>query len=727
MHAFFKFTRRNAGIAMIAAGVFACNSVYVRAADVAARERAPAARNVVEQLEAPVDPDELPLQCDPIDKVVSPDGTRLAFVGELYSTTRRYGLFVIELRTGVVRQLVQKALKTEIAWSPDSKHIALANAAGYVVRYPLEIVNIETGEVTPTGILGYVPDWSPDGREIACVVDRTRGDGTPDGRIGVWNLESKTLRRISPPGFNVTLRNESGHVTGAYAPKWSPDNRRIAFLQYHLHWSDGKARTRRDTWVVDADGRDLRLVRRDIQSRSLQWSADSQSISMKSPEATIEVNSLEVAPKSAWPALPDEVQNELEAEKAARKRAAGYDVDRILAVNKPWTKPDYSRLGSIQFTHRMSPTRLDERFSWQHDGTWSVEVIHREDEKAESEIGRLWLTTGENQQFTLPAKGRYPRQTTVKPLQATRERFGHLMGTRANFVAVDWGRTPQLFHVVDARPAEDPGLTVLELKVNPRTARRHHLNCGAMFHSTSWAYLHHLRLRRAELTIDNATGRILRETSHTDYGPTAIVFSDWIEHEGNSFPGLIRITNADQQFTVEYRFQVLPTGVWLLESGTSQFAGKQPQREELVDVQMNAESPHVARHLTCVRAGLAELSQDAQTTDLTFESNLLRLGQRDALHWTGDDPAVRGLTSLEFTTGSGGQRFREMPARPTLRARLRYDHPFPQVATAEPLLFALYDDTGHPVQTHSIPVAAIKTLQRPAAEFLSQIRARSRL
>ena len=288
------------------------------------------------------------------------------------------------------------------------------------------------------------------------------------------------------------------------------------------------------------------------------------------------------------------------------------------------------------------------------------------------------------------------------------------MGTCANFVAVDWGRTPQLFDLVDARPAEEPGLTVLELKLNLHTARRYHLNYGPMFHSTSWAYLHHLRLRRAELTIDDATGRILRETSQTNYGVTTIEFDDWTEHKGNSFTGSIRITNAERQFTVEYRFQVLPTGVWLLESGTSQFAGKQPQREELVDVQINAESPDVARHLTRVRSGLAELSQDAQTTDLTFESNLLRLGQRDALHWTGNDPALSGLTSLEFTTGSGGQRFREMPARPTLRARLRYDHPFPQVAAAEPLLFALYDDAGLPVQTHTIPVAALGTLQRPA-------------
>ena len=63
---------------------------------------------MADRLDAPVDPDALPFPCDPIYKVVAPDGAKLAFVGRMYSAVDRYGLFVIELKTGVVRQLIAK-------------------------------------------------------------------------------------------------------------------------------------------------------------------------------------------------------------------------------------------------------------------------------------------------------------------------------------------------------------------------------------------------------------------------------------------------------------------------------------------------------------------------------------------------------------------------------------------------------------------------------------------
>lgn len=719
---------------LVAGVLMACaitaNSFYVEFAEAFAPETAQAQPEVIDQLEAPVSADNLPVRFDPIYKQLSPDGMKLAIVGSWHSEEDRYGLFLIDLKTGMAHHLVKKALKTNIAWSPDSKRIAFANAAGYVVEYPLAIVDVSTGQIEETGILGHMPDWSPDGSEIACLVDRTRADGVPDGRVGVWDLETRSLRKISPSGFNVTLQNGNRYVSGAYSPKWSPDGKQVAFLQHHREDSTKQLATWRDLWVVGADGDNLRLVKKDIpkdiHSSELQWSPDGESLVVKSTSETLDVTRLTPAAKSEWPSLPEEALREQEEIQAGLERAAKFDVEKVLSANRAWQKPDYRQVKSIEFTHKMSPIRLDERFSWIRDGAWSVRVLYREDDKAKTDLGKLWLTTDKNERFTMLAEDHYPRQLELTSWEATQSRFGHLMGTRANCVALDWGRRPELFQVVDAHPAKEPGQTVLELALDPKISRDYRINFGAMFHSTSWAYLHDLSVRRAELTIDDNTGRILAETSHTSPSPTQITFADWIERNGKSFPGSIRIANEHHQFAVEYQFQLLPQGVWLLKSGKSQFQGKEAQKEELVDLKINAEDPEVQKHLNRVREGLEELNEAGETAELKFESNRFHLGRREDLTWSNAGPAG-SLTSVEFLPRSKGQRFREISASPRLHALFQFKRPFPNVKSVDPLLFVLYDEAGQPVHAHAIPLAAVDALQRPAATFLHRIREHSRL
>lgn len=726
-----RLSLRSKGIVIALAALVLGNSCYVQVREVFATERTKATvtrPEIIDHLEAPVSPDKLPVRFDPISRRLSPDGTKLAIVGRWNSAEKRYGLFVIDLTTGDVFHLVKKPLKTPVAWSPDSQRIAFANAGGYVVRYPLAIVDVASGNIEETGILGHDPDWSPDGSRIACIVDRTRGDGVPDGRVGVWDLETQSLRTISPPGFDVRLRNGDHFVSGALRPAWSPDGRQIAYLQAHREAAAEQIVTRCDLWVIDADGDNLRLVQRDVGYAGPQWSTDSRALVVGSTKEKRDVTQLAPAPRTDWPALPPVAQRGLEEQESARKRAAQFDVARVLRVNQPWQKPDYSRLKSLEFTHRMSPIRLDERFSWQRNGPWSVEVLNRDEEQSQPEIGKLWLMTPNNDVFILLADDAYPRKTELKPHEVVRSRFGHLMGTKINFVSLDWGRNPALFDVVDARPGKEPGQTVLELQLNPQVSRRYRINYGTMFHFTSWAYLHDLAVRRAELTIDEQTGRILSETAFTNYGLTQITLAEWIERGGKSFPGFIHITNEHEQypFDAEYRFQLLPEGVWLLKSGQSQFAGKEAQREEIVDLKIDAETPEVQQHLNRIRAGQAGFEQPDQTVGVQFESNRFQLGQREELTWSNDDPAGR-LTSVEFVPRLSSERFREMHAHPTLRARFHYQQPFPEIKTADPLLFVLYDEAGQPIHVYAIPISAVDALHRPAAEFLNRIRRHSRL
>jgi Tol biopolymer transport system component len=74
----------------------------------------------------------LPSECEPLYLAVSPDGEKVAFTGSRGSGDHQdYGLFVLEPKTGAVKLLIKKALKTLAAWSPDSRKLAIGAGAGY--------------------------------------------------------------------------------------------------------------------------------------------------------------------------------------------------------------------------------------------------------------------------------------------------------------------------------------------------------------------------------------------------------------------------------------------------------------------------------------------------------------------------------------------------------------------------------------------------------------------
>jgi hypothetical protein len=164
------------------------------------------------------------------------------------------------------------------------------------------------------------------------------------------------------------------------------------------------------------------------------------------------------------------------------------------------------------------------------------------------------------------------------------------MGTRVNFTALDWGRDPASFEIRDAK-SEDGGRTILELapKLSPER-RRYTLNAGAMFETTSWAYVHDLPVARSVLTIEAATQRVVREVDY-GYGGESVCevsLSDWLDvDDGQSVPLRLQLAFPGQRFTVDDRFQWRPEGLWILNEGTSTFAAQEPQRETLIELRVD--------------------------------------------------------------------------------------------------------------------------------------------
>lgn len=144
------------------------------------------------------------------------------------------------------------------AVSPDGKR-TLFNSRGDIFSVPVK--NGPTRNLTATaGIHERNPQWSPDGRSVAYVSDRTGED-----EIYIQNQDGRT------EAVAVT----SGETTYKYRPLWSPDNKKIL-------WSDRLQRLR----YVDVETRAVKEVAHAVrfEIRDYDWSPDSKWITWSQPE-----------------------------------------------------------------------------------------------------------------------------------------------------------------------------------------------------------------------------------------------------------------------------------------------------------------------------------------------------------------------------------------------------------------------------------------------------------
>ncbi len=438
-------------------------------------------------------------------------------------------------------------------------------------------------------------------------------------------------------------------MRGAIRPVWSPDGRRVAFELWAQTWQGDKKTLIRDVWVVDRDGKNLR---RALEGSTIGavWSPDGTALTIEKstewPGGRVEVDALPSRGPEALPQPPAEILAALRATAEAKVRAGTFDVAPVLAANREWQNPSLDHLQSVQFVHKTEPIRLDERFVWRRDGAMLLDVVHFGREKPEEHVGSAWVITPRGPIHSFAPGSHYPKVEAKTAQEINAYALDHLMGTRTRFVALDWGRDPSAFEIRDVRRAEDGNTVKLELA--PRSTperRRVGINAGAMFETMSWAYVHDLYVGFAELTIETATHRIVREVDHGFKGETLceIDLGEWIDiGEGRSVPRHLRFRFPGQQFTVDDRFLWRPERLWILKSGESRFDGKDPERETIADLAINTcHSPRAGG----ARPGIVQLP-----------------GVREDL--VADHP-VEGRTALGRTGGSVPRTVAEaFPVRP---------------------------------------------------------------
>ncbi|NIM06201.1 MAG: hypothetical protein GTO55_07575 [Armatimonadetes bacterium] len=205
--------------------------------------------------EFPVDPlAELPDGYNVHLQVTSPDEKLVAFTGSYNPNdpfgveVRQAGLWVYDLDTKQVNQLLSGNLKTSFDWSPDSRWVAISKGEGYTREHSLVVIDTKTGRVNDLGIEGVGPAFSPDSKKLAYTgeYDRDVGAWHETGRIEVVDIASGALPEpISPPR------------QGAVMPRWSPDGTRVSYQVQAPGMSSVKVFP--ETWyglvfVAQADG-----------------------------------------------------------------------------------------------------------------------------------------------------------------------------------------------------------------------------------------------------------------------------------------------------------------------------------------------------------------------------------------------------------------------------------------------------------------------------------------
>jgi Tol biopolymer transport system component/DNA-binding winged helix-turn-helix (wHTH) protein len=205
------------------------------------------------------------LDCNP---AFSPNGQMIAYSSD---HTGSFEIFAKSLAPGGREvQLTNDGQQNfDPAWSPDGGYIAYYS----MKRHGIFVMPALGGVPRKLTEFGSHPVWSPDGQSLVL-----QSVSSPD--LGATPMGSSTIWIVSSQGGTPRQLTRTDAPPGSHhAPSWSPDGKRIAFLNYDT--------VSPQVWSVAFDGTELQAIT-DNKSGDKSWpiySPDGQSIYYNRGEA----------------------------------------------------------------------------------------------------------------------------------------------------------------------------------------------------------------------------------------------------------------------------------------------------------------------------------------------------------------------------------------------------------------------------------------------------------
>ena len=200
----------------------------------------------------------------------APDGEHIAFIRYLGPLVNGVpsdcGIWIGDLKSGQVRQLTSHTnppcdpFENSLDWSPNGKRLVyfravqLASANVKSAIYSIAVDGTDERRLTPPGLVGGEPAYSPDGRWIVF------NTNPPDFGEG-----DSQLYRMRPDGSGIEQLTHYEDVR-AFTPTYSPDGNSIIFSVFGLMLPGGA----HALWVIPANGGDP-VVIPDVPGTQGNW------------------------------------------------------------------------------------------------------------------------------------------------------------------------------------------------------------------------------------------------------------------------------------------------------------------------------------------------------------------------------------------------------------------------------------------------------------------------